>query len=52
MHFVLRDEVHFQLSKYRFNFSFKDKEFLINYLFVYIVNEKNAMLLCENKNCK
>lgn len=28
------------------------KEFLINHLFVYIVNEKNAMLLCENKNCK
>ena len=44
MHFVLQDEVHFQLSKYRFNFSFKE-EFLINYLFVYIVNKKNAMLL-------
>ena len=29
-----------------------DKEFLIYYLFVCIVNEKNAMLLYENKNCK
>lgn len=37
MHFVLRDEVHFQLSKYRFNFSFKVENFLINYLFGYMI---------------